>query len=319
MSRPSVDHQRAPAGGDSTPKGDASAAPQDGPISAARRRFDPALLLMVPAVIVVVIVFAYPVGAILLRAFTFHESADAGMLANFHWYLGEPVQRTILGRTFVTSAAVTAICLLVCYPFAYVLTTLKGRWLAAAVGIVLIASGQSILVRTFSWKVILRDNGPVNAVLSALSIDPIKLLGTTTGVVVAMCQVMAPFMILALYANMRGIDGRYVQAAMSLGASPLSSFARVYLPLSLPGVAAGSLLVFVLSLGFYITPAVVGSPQNALLSQAIVNEIQTKLDWGHAGAMAVTLLVVTLALLGVIAALTTRRIAVVSGRGVGRQ
>jgi putative spermidine/putrescine transport system permease protein len=212
---------------------------------------------------------------------------------------------------------VTVICLAVCYPFTYILTTLKGVWLALAMGVVLISSGQSILVRTFAWKVLLRENGPINGVLNALGMNRIQMLGTTGGVVVAMCQVMAPFMILALYSNMRGIDRRFMDASLSLGGSPLTSFAKVYLPLSLPGIAAGTLLVFVLSLGFYITPAVVGSPQNALLSQAIFDEIRTKLNWGHAGAMAVTLLMVTLVLVGVVAASSAKKMAIVSGRGVG--
>ena len=283
-----------------------------------RFRFDRAALLMLPAVLMILAVFAYPVAVILLRSFTHHSGDDSGVFANFVWYLGEPVQRTILIRTVMTSAVVTILCLLVCYPFAYVLTRLKGGWLAVALGIVLVASGQSILVRTFAWKVLLRDNGPVNDVLGLVGLGPFEMLGTTFGVTVAMCHVMAPFMILSLYAGMRGIDRRLMDAALSLGASPIATFRRVYLPLSLPGVAAGALLVFVLSLGFYITPAVVGSPQNSLLSQAIVNEIRSKLDWGHAGAMALTLLVVTMVLMGIAAAVLNRRLQVAAGRGVGR-
>ncbi len=275
-------------------------------------------LLVLPAVVVIAVVFAYPVGTILLRAFTSHAGADQGIWANFDWYLGDPVQRTILIRTYTTSAIVTVLSLLVCYPFAYVLTTLKGGKLALALGIVLLSSGQSILVRTFAWKVLLRDNGPINNTLDGVGLNKIHLLGTTAGVIVAMCQIMAPFMILLLYASMRGIDRRVMDASLSLGASPIKSFFMVYLPLSLPGIAAGTLLVFVLSLGFYITPAVVGSPQNSMLSQAIVDEIQTKLDWGHAGAMAMTLLFLTLVLIGGVAALASKKLAVVAGRGVGR-
>ena len=283
-----------------------------------RLRVDRAALLVLPAIVLVIAVFGYPVAEILTRTFTFRSGADQGFWSNLAWYLSDPVQRTILLRTYATSALVTAICLVVCYPFAYFLTTLKGVWLGVAIGAVLISSGQSILVRTFAWKVLLRDNGPINSAFEAIGIGRISMLGTTGGVVAAMCQVMAPFMILALYANMRGIDRRYLDAALSLGASPVSVFCRIYLPLSLPGIAAGTLLVFVISLGFYITPAVVGSPQNALLSQALVDEIRTKLDWGHAGAMAVTLLVLTLVIIGSVAAAAAKKLAVVAGRGVGR-
>ena len=290
----------------------------DSPRPRPRRGIDRPALLIAPALALLLVVFAYPVVAILLRAFTFHSGTDAGLWDNFVWYLSDPVQRTILLRTYATSAIVTVICLAVCYPFTYLLTTLKGVWLALAIGVVLISSGQSILVRTFAWKVLLRDNGPINSTLDFLGLNRIQMLGTTGGVVAAMCQVMAPFMILALYSNMRGIDRRLMDASLGLGGSPLTSFVKVYLPLSLPGIAAGTLLVFVLSLGFYITPAVVGSPQNAMLSQAIFDEIQTKLNWGHAGAMAVTLLIVTLALVGAIAALAAKKMAVVSGKGAGR-
>ena len=286
--------------------------------AATRIRANRSALLILPALLLILAVFAYPVGVILLRAFTSHSGTEDGIWANFDWYLTNSVQRTILLRTFITSASVTAICLVVCYPFTYVLTTLKGAWFALALGIVLISSGQSILVRTFAWKILLRDNGPINMTLDAAGLGRVHLLGTTGGVIVAMCQVMAPFMILSLYSSMRGIDGRLIDASRSLGASAATSFIRVYAPLSLPGVAAGSLLVFVLSLGFYVTPAVVGSPQNSLLSQAIVNEIRTKLDWGHAGAMALTLLVLTLLLIAVVTVLTSRKLAVVSGRGQGR-
>lgn len=279
---------------------------------------DRSALLILPAALTIGILFLYPVGIILARGFTDHIGSQGGWLANFEWYLGSEVQRAILWRTYVTAGIVTAVCLLVCYPFAYVLTTLKRTWFAVAFGIVLISSGQSILVRTFSWKVLLRDNGPINDLLEMIGVGRVHLLGTTTGVVIAMCQVMAPFMILSLYSNMRGLDKRLVDAARSLGASPASAFLRVYVPLSLPGVAAGCLLVFVVSLGFYVTPAVVGSPQNSLLSQAIVNEIQTKLDWGHAGAMAVTLLVSTLLLLGVVSVAISKRLRIVAGRGVGK-
>jgi putative spermidine/putrescine transport system permease protein len=273
-------------------------------------------LLVVPAVVLLIVVFVYPVCTIMIRTFTEHGNTG-GSLANFEWLLGSSTQMTILRRTFVTAALVAGICLAVCYPFAYLLTIASGGWRLLLVGVVVVSSWQSILVRTFAWKVILRDNGPLNDALHAVGLGRIHLLGTTAGVLIAMCQVMAPFMILPLYASMRNIDRRLLAAAQSLGATPAGAFRRVYLPLSLPGIVAGTLLVFVLSLGFYVTPAVVGSSENAMLSQAIVLEVQRALEWGHAGAMALTLLTATLLAVALGALLTRGRLRAVAGRHGG--
>jgi putative spermidine/putrescine transport system permease protein len=135
-------------------------------------------------------------------------------------------------------------------------------------------------------------------VISFFGLGRVELLGTTTGVTIAMAQVMAPYMILPLYADMRTVDRRLVQAAKSLGAGPATAFFKVFLPLTSRGIMAGSLIVFVLSLGFYITPAIIGSPTNSLISQAIVDQTNRLLDWGHAGAMSLVLFVVTFLFIG---------------------
>ena len=144
------------------------------------------------------------------------------------------------------------------------------------------------------------------------------LLGTTKAVVIGMSQIMAPFMILPLYASLRNVDRRLVTAARSLGANPATAFFKVYLPLSLPGVVSGCLLVSVLSLGFFITPALLGSTSDSLLSQAIVLQIQKVLDWGHAGAMSLVLLVSTMLLLTIGGLVVRRRLTLVTGGGSGR-
>jgi putative spermidine/putrescine transport system permease protein len=269
----------------------------------------------VPALLLVVLVFAYPVGAILARTFTDHVGTQGGPFANLGWFFSDPVQVKILLRTFQTSLIVTVVCLLVCYPFAYALTKVRGRWQTLLLGITVISCWQSILVRNYGWRTILRDNGPLNDALGLVGLGPLHLLGTTTGVIVGMCQIMAPFMILPLYASLRTIDTRLVVAARSLGASPTAAFFKVYAPLSAPGVVAGCLLVAVVSLGFFITPALLGSSTNALLSQAIQLQISRTLDWGHAGAQSLVLLVSTLLLLAASYLLGQRRLAVLSGRG----
>jgi putative spermidine/putrescine transport system permease protein len=278
-----------------------------------RRAVRRPIWLALPALALLTIFFAYPVGKIVGRGFTDHTSSSGGALANLSWFFGDATQVEILLRTFQTSAIVTVICLAAGYPYAYLLTVVRPRWRAVMLGIVIVSCWQSILVRNYAWRILERDEGVINSVLGWLGFGHVSLLGTTTGVVIGMSQVMAPFMILPLYANLRNIDRRLLLAARSLGASPTIAFLRAYLPLSLPGILAGSLLVYVLSLGFYITPALLGSPSNALVSQAIVLQINRLLDWGHAGAIAIVLLVATLALLGGVGLLVRRRMHAVSG------
>jgi putative spermidine/putrescine transport system permease protein len=174
------------------------------------------------------------------------------------------------------------------------------------------------VVRNYAWRILLRDNGVINDVLEFLGFARVHLLGTTTAVVIGMAHVMAPFMILPLYAGLRNIDRRLLTAAASLGSSPARAFFSVYLPLSLPGVAAGTVLVSVLSLGFFITPALLGSLGNALLSQSIVSEIQKTSDWGHAGAQSLVLVAVTMALLAVGGVVARGRLASATAGGGSR-
>jgi putative spermidine/putrescine transport system permease protein len=255
------------------------------------------------------IFFAYPIGTIVSRAFTNHTSSLGGPFANLSWFFGDGTQITILVRTLYTSAVVTASCLLVGYPFAYIITIAGRRLQMLLLGVVVVSCWQRILVRNYGWRILERNDGVINNLLHAAGLGRVQLLGTTTGVIIGMAQVMAPFMILPLFAGMRNVDRGLLRAAQSLGASPAGAFVRVFIPLSLPGVAAGCLLVSVLSLGFYITPALLGSPENSLISQAILLQINYLLDWGHAGAMSVVLLLATLGLLGAFALLTRRRLA----------
>jgi putative spermidine/putrescine transport system permease protein len=278
-------------------------------------RVNAATLLVLPTLVLLGAVFMFPVLKIVSRAFTDHTSSPGGPFANLGWFFGDSTQIKILLRTFQTSLIVTAVCLAVGYPYAYLLTIVGKRWRVLLLGLVIISCWQSILVRNYAWRILERDSGVINDVLAFLGIGRIELLGTTRGVVIGMAHVMAPFMILPLYASLRTIDRRLLLAARSLGASPATAFRRVYLPLSLPGVMAGTLLVFVLSLGFYITPAILGSPDSSLISQAIVLQINRLLDWGHAGAMSVVLLGTTLLLLGVAGWAMRRRLAVVGGAG----
>jgi putative spermidine/putrescine transport system permease protein len=177
---------------------------------------------------------------------------------------------------------------------------------------------MSLLVRTYAWLILLETGGPVSNIFNAVGLGHVTLAGNVSGVVVAMAEILAPLAILPLYATMVGIDRRLTKAARSLGAGPVATFFRVYLPLALPGALAGALLVFVLTLGFYVTPQIVGSDQQSLISQLIVGQINYLLAWGHAGALSLFLLLLTLLALIVVARIVRRSTAqlVQSGSGI---
>ncbi|WP_051729714.1 MULTISPECIES: ABC transporter permease [unclassified Amycolatopsis] len=241
--------------------------------------------------------FAYPIGTMFVRSFTdFIGHGDSG-LANYHWFFANEEQMTILRRTFVTSAIVTVLCLAIGYPYAYLMTLVTTRWRMVLLAAVLMPFWTSLIVRTYSWIILLGSTGPVAKALGALGFGDVKLLGTTTAVAIGMTQIMLPFLVLPLYSQLTQIDRTLLRAAQIHGATPRTAFRTVYLPLSVPGITASCTIVFVLSLGFYFTPALLGSPQNSLLSQQIVSQVTAQLAFGRGGAMALALLVFTLLVL----------------------
>jgi putative spermidine/putrescine transport system permease protein len=257
-------------------------------------------LLVLPLLLVLIVLFAYPALDILRSSFTNFRAPQTGGLDNYDWFFGTPSNMTILRRTFATAAIATAACLLVGYPYAYLMTIARPNVRFLMLAALMLAFWTSFMVRNFSWVVLLQDNGPVNDVLEAIGIGRQQLVGSVTGVTIGLTQMLLPIMVLPLYATMRTIDRRLLLAAEGLGAKPRRAFIRVYLPLSIPGVLAGSLLVFVITLGFYITPALLGSPKNAMLSQTIVQQATQLLAFGRAGAAALILVLITFVLLGVI-------------------
>lgn len=273
---------------------------------ASRLRFDRWALLALPLVAFLALFFVFPTLTVLVRSVTDFNLPEVGGLDNYAWFFDSSTNLVVLRRTLVTAVAVTAICLLVGYPYAYLLTTVGARTRAFLLGIVVIAGFTSFMVRNYAWLVILQDNGPLNDAIAALGLGRVEFIGSDLGVAIVFAQILLPLMVLPLYATMRGIDRRLLMAGESLGAPPLRRFLSVYLPLSLPGVMAGCLLVFVLTLGFYVTPALIGSPTNALYSQLMQIQVGQLLAWGHVGAMAVILTAVTLALLAACAAAARR-------------
>ncbi len=199
---------------------------------------------------------------------------------------------TVFWRTIWISASVTFLCFVLGYPVAYLLTRVQPRYANLLMIMVLLPFWTSLLVRTTSWMVILQREGIVNdfLIFSGIIDEPVQLIYNSFGVLVAMTHVLLPLMILPLYSVMKNIPPDYSRAALSLGATPWTTFWRIYFPQSLPGVGAGVLLVFILALGYYITPALVGGPQDQMISQFIVYHANQSLNWGLASALGALLL-----------------------------
>jgi len=253
-------------------------------------------LLVLPAVGFLVVFFLAPLVLMSIRSVT--DPVGAG-LSNYERFFTQEAYLHVLTNTFWIAFVSTVTCLVIGYPFAYLMTVVPGRVAGLLLIAVLLPFWSSLLVRTFAWQVILRDTGIINTFLINLGLisEPLTLIRTTGGVILGMSHILLPFMVLPIYAVMRRIDPEYGRAAANLGAPPVSAFLRIFLPLSLPGVVAGSLLVFVLALGFYITPALLGGLRDQMISQVIVQQVQQRLDWGFGTAMSVLLMVITLVIL----------------------
>jgi putative spermidine/putrescine transport system permease protein len=227
-------------------------------------------------------------------------AVDARIGPDGHLHRVESDQRiylNALGRTFWISASVTLICLVLGYPVAYLLATLPSRQSNRLMIFVIVPFWTSLLVRTTAWYVLLQPSGVVNSLLTGIGLvsEPVPLVFNRTGVLIGMTHVLLPFMILANYAVMRGISPIYQRAAISLGAHPAIAFLRIYVPQTLPGIGAGVFLVFVLAIGYYITPALLGGGGDEMISQLIALQMERQLNWGLAGALSAYLVVFTLA------------------------
>ena len=254
-------------------------------------------LLVLPAAAFLVVFFLAPLIDMSARSVT--EPAGAG-LSNYTRFFEQEAYVRVLTNTFWIAILTTVVCLLIGFPFAYLMTVVPGRIAGLLLIAVLLPFWSSALVRTFAWQVILRDTGVINSFLvdSGLVSEPLPLIRTTTGVIIGMSHILLPFMVLPIWAVLRRIDPEYSRAAANLGASPVMAFRWIVPPRRLPGVLAGCLLVFVLALGFYITPALLGGPLDEMISQLIVEQVERQLDWGFALAMCVLLLMaVTFAIL----------------------
>jgi putative spermidine/putrescine transport system permease protein len=255
-----------------------------------------AMLLLGPAVIFLVLLFLVPVSYVLVLSLT----QPSLSFENYRRIFTAPIYGHVLLNTFYLSAIVTGICLLLAYPLAYVARR-HGGWLAWSLLAVVAASfWTGFVIRTYAWFIILGNRGLVTAVAELFGLGhPPQLLFTTFASVIGMVHILLPFMVFALYSVMSRIDLGYLRAAESLGANPTRAFSEVFLPLSMPGVVNGSIIVFTICLGFYITPVLLGAANDMMISQLISQQIEQLLAWGFASALAIVLLVATMIILAI--------------------
>ncbi|AUT64394.1 MULTISPECIES: ABC transporter permease [Paraburkholderia] len=252
------------------------------------------LLLMAPALLVVVVLLVVPLAWLSWQSI-YHDGAFT--LVNYQRVFTGTYLDTFL-MTFKLSIIVTGITLLLGYPVAYFAASVPPKWSALILGMVILPFWTSVLVRTYAWLVLLQRTGLVNkALLSMGLIDrPLQLSYNQFGTIVAMVHILLPFMVLPLYSAMQKIPGNLSQAGASLGGSPLHVFWRVFLPLSMSGVVAGVTLVFVLCLGFYITPELMGGGKSIMVSMVVSRNVEIYNSWGAASAVSVVLLVCVFAI-----------------------
>lgn len=252
-----------------------------------------AWLLLAPCLFLAAF-FLWPLLRVVWRGFTDPKPG----LVNYATVFGDGPYLVVLWNTVETAATVTVICLLIAYPVAYVMAKARGLWLQVAAALVLIPLWTSVVIRSYAWMVVFQRRGVLNDLLLAAGLvdTPVRFLPGVFGVHVGMVHIMLPFMVLPLVSTMRSIDRNLLRAAAVMGANPFMAFVKVFLPLSLPGVNAGVALVFMTSLGFYVTPALLGGPRHMTAAVLIEQQANTYLNWGMASALATTLLVVTLAI-----------------------
>ncbi|MEP7085451.1 MAG: ABC transporter permease [Betaproteobacteria bacterium] len=250
--------------------------------------------LSAPAILLVLITMIVPV----LWLFSLSFIADDGSLSLVHYR--RLVEQPSYGRTFLVTFEVslltTAICVVLGYPLAYFLSQLPQRAANLFLILVLLPFWTSLLVRTYAWLVLLQRQGLINTwgIKLGLWEQPLSLVHNLNGTLIGMVHIMLPFLVLPVLGSMRAIDGNFLKAAANLGAGPVRAFWSVFLPLSLPGLFAGGLIVFILCLGFYVTPAVLGGGKVIMVSNRIANDLELFFNWGAASALGVVLLVVAL-------------------------
>ena len=261
-------------------------------MGAAPRALRPGWLLIPPLAFLVVFL-----GVPMLNILKLSLQVEGNWsLGNFTRFFSDPLYAKVMFLTLKTALIVTLSCLVLGYPVAYTMTFARKGARGLILIAVMIPFWTSLLVRTYAWMILLQTHGLVNRLLLDLRLvsEPVKLIYNSTGVVIGMTHVLLPYMILCLCSSMESIDKNLLSAGKSLGGHPFQVFSRIYVPLSAQGIASGSLLVFIMGIGYYITPALLGGQQDTMIAQLIQIQVGDLLNWGFASAIAFVLLAVTL-------------------------
>lgn len=260
----------------------------------ARRERDRLLALMLPALALMAVLLLLPLGWLTWQSFV----GDAGLtLEHYVRVFGDSTYSKSFLLTFEISAMVTGLAILLGYPLSYMLCQLPPRWAAFGLALVIVPFWTSLLVRTYAWMVLLQRRGLINKTLLDLGVidQPLAFVHNITGTTIGMLHIMLPFMVLPLYATMRAIDPELMRAAANLGGNPRYAFWRVFFPLSRPGLLAGITLVFVICLGFYVTPELLGGGRVVMVSMLVQRNVELYFQWGAASSVAVILLIIVFA------------------------
>lgn len=247
-----------------------------------------------PALLLLLAFFVIPVAALLSRSVTEPELG----LHNYKTLLGSATYLQIFLNTFMVSAVVTLVTVLIAFPVSWALAIMPPRLSSTIFAIILLSMWTNLLARTYAWMVLLQQTGLVNRILMSIGVTerPLQLTNNLVGVTIGMVYIMLPFMILPLYGVIRKIEPAVLQAAALCGASKTQALCWILLPLAAPGIASGALMVFVMSLGYFVTPALLGGTSNMMVAELIVQQVQSLVNWGMGGAAAFVLLVITLAI-----------------------
>lgn len=243
-----------------------------------------------PPMAMLLVLFVWPLLRVIGTSFT----GNGVSLGNYRTLFTDPTYAIVLLYTFRVSLIVTLLCLLLAYPVAWVISSLRGHWLHLCLGLILVPFWTSAVIRSYAWLVVFQRRGALNEALLSLGLisTPLRLVNDGVGMQIAMVHIMLPFMVLPVLSAMWGLDQTLLRAASLLGANPLRQFWHVHLPLTMPGLSAGCVLVFIMSLGFFITPALLGG-QHIMVAVLIQQQASRLLNWPMASALSSVLLVVT--------------------------
>jgi putative spermidine/putrescine transport system permease protein len=272
------------------------------------RRRSTGLRWLLPAATLLLLCFLVPVAMLLVRSVT----EPTFGLQHYRELVGSWTYLRVLGNTFLVASVVTVVAVLIGFPVAWLMAVLPRGWAQLLMNILLLSMWTNLLVRTYAWMVLLQRTGFINQTLLKWGwIDaPLPLVNNLVGVTIGMTYIMLPFLVLPLHGTLKALDPSILRAAAVCGASRWQAFRRVLVPLAAPGLASGALMVFVMSLGYFVTPALLGGTSHMMLAELIAQLVQSLLNWGLAGAAALVLLTVTLGLY----ALQLRWFGLASGR-----